>query len=33
MLFGIRQDQLLRLRTDGHPAFSLVACGESWYPW
>ena len=33
MLYGIRQDQLLRLRAAGFPAFSLVAYGEFWYPW
>ena len=33
MLFGIREDQLRRLRADGFPAFSLVAYGEFWYPW
>ena len=33
MLFGIRQDQLLRLRAAGFPAFSLVAYGAFWYPW
>jgi len=33
MLYGIRADQLLRLRAEGFPAFSLVAYGEFWYPW
>lgn len=33
MLYGIRQDQLQRLRGAGFPAFSLVAYGEFWYPW
>jgi proline dehydrogenase len=33
MLYGIREDQLLRLRDDGFPVCSLVAYGEFWYPW
>jgi proline dehydrogenase len=33
MLFGIRRDELLRFAARGHPAYSLVAYGESWYAW
>jgi proline dehydrogenase len=33
MLFGIREDALLRLQRDGFPAFALVAYGDFWYPW
>jgi proline dehydrogenase len=33
MLYGIREDALARLQRDGFPAYSLVAYGESWYPW
>jgi proline dehydrogenase len=33
MLFGIREAELKRLRSEGFPAFSLVAYGEFWYPW
>lgn len=33
MLYGIREDQLRRLRGLGFPAFSLIAYGEFWYPW
>ncbi len=33
MLYGIRRDGLVRLATAGHPAYSLVAYGASWYAW
>ena len=33
MLYGIRTDELRRLRDAGHPAFSLIAYGEAWYAW
>jgi proline dehydrogenase len=33
MLYGIREQELRRLRDAGHPAFSLVAYGEAWYRW
>jgi proline dehydrogenase len=33
MLYGIREDELRRLRDLGHPAFSLVAYGSAWYRW
>ncbi len=33
MLFGIRRDELVRYAAAGHPAYSLVAYGESWYAW
>jgi proline dehydrogenase len=33
MLYGIRVDELARLRAAGHPCSSLVAYGEFWYPW
>ena len=33
MLFGIREQELGRLRDAGHPAYSLVAYGEAWYRW
>ncbi len=33
MLYGIREQELRRLRDAGHPAFSLVAYGHSWYRW
>jgi proline dehydrogenase len=33
MLYGIREDQLRRLRSLGFPACSLIAYGEFWYPW
>ncbi|RKY14586.1 MAG: proline dehydrogenase [Planctomycetota bacterium] len=33
MLYGIREQELRRLRDAGHPAYSLVAYGEAWYCW
>jgi proline dehydrogenase len=33
MLFGIRQPDLLRLRSEGYAARSLIAYGTFWYPW
>ena len=33
MLYGIREQELRRLRDAGHPAFSLVAYGSAWYPY
>lgn len=33
MLYGIREQELRRLRDAGHPAFSLVAYGPAWYRW
>jgi proline dehydrogenase len=33
MLYGIREQELRRLRDEGHPAFSLVAYGAAWYRW
>ena len=33
MLYGIRTDELRRLRDAGHPAFSLIAYGSAWYAW
>ena len=33
MLYGIREQELRRLRDAGHPAYSLVAYGEAWYRW
>lgn len=33
MLYGIREQELRRLRDAGHPAYSLVAYGEAWYGW
>ncbi len=33
MLYGIRRDGLARLAAAGHPAYSLVAYGASWYAW
>jgi proline dehydrogenase len=33
MLYGIRTDELRRLRDAGYPAFSLVAYGDAWYAW
>ncbi len=33
MLYGIRRDALVRFAAAGHPAYSLVAYGESWYAW
>jgi len=33
MLYGIREQELRRLRDAGHPAVSLVAYGSAWYRW
>ncbi|MEO7117465.1 MAG: proline dehydrogenase family protein [Candidatus Limnocylindrales bacterium] len=33
MLYGIRTDELRKLRDKGYPAFDLVAYGEAWYAW
>jgi len=33
MLYGIREDELARLRDAGYPCSSLVAYGEFWYAW
>jgi proline dehydrogenase len=33
MLYGIREQELRRLRDAGHPAYSLVAYGSAWYRW
>ena len=33
MLYGIREQELRRLRDTGHPVFSLVAYGSAWYRW
>ena len=33
MLYGIRTDELRRLRDAGFPAYSLVAYGDAWYAW
>jgi proline dehydrogenase len=33
MLYGIRAGELARLAAQGHPARTLVAYGEYWYPW
>ena len=33
MLYGIRPDELRRLRDAGHPPFSLIAYGSAWYAW
>jgi len=33
MLYGIREDELTRLKAAGYPCSSLVAYGEFWYPW
>ena len=33
MLYGIREQELRRLRDAGHPVFSLVAYGAAWYRW
>ena len=33
MLYGIRRHELVRFAAVGHPAYSLVAYGESWYAW
>ena len=33
MLYGIREDELRRLRQEGYPTSSLVAYGPAWYAW
>jgi proline dehydrogenase len=33
MLYGIREQELRRLRDAGHPAVSLVTYGSAWYRW
>lgn len=33
MLYGIRSNELLRLRDAGLPTFTLIAYGSSWYRW
>jgi proline dehydrogenase len=33
MLYGIRTDELARLRDEGYPCSSLIAYGEFWYAW
>jgi proline dehydrogenase len=33
MLYGIRTDELRRLRDAGHPVSSLIAYGSAWYAW
>ena len=33
MLYGIREQELRRLRDAGYPTFSLVAYGSAWYRW
>ncbi len=33
MLYGIREDELRRLRENGHVVRSLIAYGTHWYPW
>ena len=33
MLYGVREQELRRLRDAGHPAYSLVAYGDAWYRW
>lgn len=33
MLYGIREQELRRLRDAGHPAYTLVAYGQAWYRW
>jgi proline dehydrogenase len=33
MLYGIRMDELRRLRDEGYDARSLIAYGTYWYPW
>jgi proline dehydrogenase len=33
MLYGIREDELVRLKGEGYTCFSLVAYGEFWYAW
>ena len=33
MLYGIREDELRRLRDEGYPTSSLVVYGPAWYAW
>jgi proline dehydrogenase len=33
MLYGIRQNDLLRMAAEGYKARSLIAYGTYWYPW
>jgi proline dehydrogenase len=33
MLYGIRQNELIRMAGDGYTARSLIAYGTYWYPW
>jgi proline dehydrogenase len=33
MLYGIREQELRRLRDAGHPTYTLVAYGPAWYRW
>ena len=33
MLYGIRQDQQLRLAKEGYRVLALIAYGEAWYAW
>lgn len=33
MLFGIRQGDLLRMRSEGYETRSLISYGSNWYPW
>ena len=33
MLYGIRQNEQLRLAAEGYRVMALIAYGEAWYPW
>jgi proline dehydrogenase len=33
MLYGVREQELRRLRDAGHPVYSLVTYGQAWYRW
>lgn len=33
MLYGIRNDELVKLAAEGHPCRDLIAYGSAWYPW
>ena len=33
MLYGIRQNEQLRLAAEGYRVLALIAYGEAWYPW
>lgn len=33
MLYGIRNDELIKLAGEGHPCRNLIAYGSAWYPW